>query len=34
LWPDLDEVYDLGIDMLVAGIERLARTATPTEART
>ena len=34
LWPDLDEVYDLGIDMLIAGIERLARSATPTEART
>jgi AcrR family transcriptional regulator len=34
LWPDLDEVYDLGIDMLIAGIERLARTATLTEART
>jgi AcrR family transcriptional regulator len=31
LWPDLDEVYDLGIDMLTAGIERLAQGAQPEE---
>jgi AcrR family transcriptional regulator len=34
LWPDLDEVYDLGLDMLIAGIERLAQGVTTTEERT
>jgi AcrR family transcriptional regulator len=34
LWPDLDEVYDLGLDMLIAGIERLAQGVTMTEERT
>ena len=34
LWPDLYEVYDLGLDMLIAGIERLAPNGATTEERT
>ena len=34
LFPDMDDVYDLGVDMLIAGIERLARSGPTTEART
>jgi hypothetical protein len=26
LWPDQDEVYDLGVEMLIAAIEKLATT--------
>jgi hypothetical protein len=34
LFPDLDDAYDMGVDMLIAGIERLAQGVTMTEERT
>ena len=34
LWPDQDEAFEMGVDMLIAGIERLARDGTTTEERT
>jgi AcrR family transcriptional regulator len=33
LFPDLDDVYDLGVDMLIAAIEKLARPRATSEGR-